>query len=105
MCCAGVTPVIGLVSALGLGFLLRDAIVVPVLVVGLGVTGWGLWQGRQCHRRNGPLVAGLVAGFVTVGGIVAWVPLAFVGFVGVIVASLWNLAAVRACLGQPSTPA
>ncbi len=105
LCCAGVAPVIGVLSALGLGFLLRDAILVPLLILGLGVTVWGLWQGRRCHGRSRPLVAGLVGSLVTVGGVLAWVPLAFVGFVAVIVASIWNLAAVRACVAQPSIPA
>ncbi len=105
LCCAGVAPVIGVLSAIGLGFLLRDAILIPLLVLGLGVTGWGLWQGRRCHGRSRPLVTGLVGSLITVGGVLVWVPLAFVGFGGVIVASVWNLAAVRACLAQPSIPA
>ncbi len=105
LCCAGVAPVIGVLSALGLGFLLRDAILVPLLILGLGVTVWGLWQGRRCNGRSRPLVAGLVGSLITVGGVLAWVPLAFVGFVGVIVASVWNLAAVRAGVVRPSIPA
>jgi len=105
LCCAGVAPVIGVLSALGLGFLLRDAILIPLLGLGLGLTVWGLWQGRRCHARSGPLVAGVVGGVLTVGGVLAWVPLAFVGFVGVIGASIWNLAAVRTCVARPSIPA
>lgn len=79
LCCAGVAPVIGGVSALGLGFLLRDAILIPLLIVGVGVTVWGVWQGRRCHGRSGPFVAGLTGSIITVGGIFSWVPLAFVG--------------------------
>ncbi len=105
LCCAGVAPVIGVLAALGLGFLLRDAILIPLLIAGLGVTAWGLWQGRRCHGRSRPLVAGLVGSLITVGGVLFWVPLAFLGFVGVIIASIWNLAAVRACVARPSIPA
>ncbi len=50
VCCTGVAPVIRVLSVLGLGFLLRDAILVPLLILGLGVTAWGLWQGRRCSR-------------------------------------------------------
>lgn len=106
LCCAGVAPVLAIVSALGLGFLLRDAILIPLLILGLGVTQWGLWQGRQCHGRSGPLAVGLVGSVITLGGVLSWIPLAFAGFVGVIVASIWNFAAVRACVAaQPPTPA
>ncbi|MBI4539170.1 MAG: MerC domain-containing protein [Gemmatimonadetes bacterium] len=104
LCCAGVAPVIGVVSAIGLGFLLRDAILIPLLILGVGVTIWGLWQGRRCHGRGGPLVVGLLGGLITVGGVPAWVPLALAGFVAVIVASIWNLQAVRACLARRSMP-
>ncbi len=100
LCCAGVAPVIGVLSAIGLGFLLRDAILIPLLVLGLGVTVWGLWQGRRCHGGSGPLVVGGVGSLITVGGVLAWVPLAFVGFVGVVVAGVWNFAAVRACIAR-----
>lgn len=105
LCCAGVAPVIGALSVLGLGFLLRDVILVPLLILGLGVTVWGLWQGRRCHGRSRPLVAGLVGSLIAVGGVLAWVPLAFVGFVGVIVASILNVADVRACVARSSIPA
>jgi mercuric ion transport protein len=105
LCCAGVAPVLGVVTALGLGWLLHDAILVPLLVLGLGVTGWGLWQGRRCHGRRGPLVMGLTAGLVTAGGVFAWVPLAFAGFLGVLAAGIWNLAAVRACVARRPDPA
>lgn len=101
LCCAGVAPVVGIASALGLGFLLRDAILIPALIVGLAVTLWGLWQGRRYHERNGPLSLGLVGSVITVGGVLLWVPLAFVGFVGVLVASIWNLSAVRARVARP----
>jgi mercuric ion transport protein len=105
LCCAGVAPVIGGLAALGLGFLVRDAILVPLLILGLGVTLWGLWRGRRCHGRSRPLFAGLVGSLITVGAVLLWVPLAFLGFVGVIIASIWHLAAVRACVARPSIPA
>ncbi len=105
LCCAGVAPVIGVLSALGLGFLLRDAILIPLLILGLAATVWGLWQGRRCHGRGRPLVVGLIGSFLTAAGVLAWVPLAFVGFVGVIGAAIWNLAAVRACVARPASPA
>ncbi len=103
LCCAGVVPVLGLLSAVGLGFLIRDAVLIPLLIVALGVTGWGLWQGHRSHGRGSPLLLGLGGGALAVGGLYLWVPLAFVGFVAVLLASVWNLRLLRACTISSST--
>jgi mercuric ion transport protein len=101
VCCAGVAPALGLVSAIGLGFLLKDAVLIPLLVVALAVTAWGLRQGRRCHGRNGPLALGLLASVITVAGLFISVPLAIVGFGALLVSSVWNILAVRACPVNP----
>jgi mercuric ion transport protein len=97
LCCAGAAPVLGLLSAIGLGFLINDAVLIPLLLLALGVTGWGLRQGRRCHGRHSALLVGLVGAAVTVGGLYLWLPLAFVGFGAVLLASVWNLRLLRAC--------
>ena len=97
LCCAGVAPVLGLLSAMGLGFLINDAVLVPLLLLALGITGWGLWRGRRCHGRHSALLLGLGGAALTVGGLFAWLPLAFVGFGAFTLASFWNLQLLRAC--------
>ena len=97
LCCAGVAPVLGLLSAVGLGFLIHDAMLVPLLTVAPGMTVWGLWQGRRCHGRDSALRLGLGGAALTVAGLFLWVPLAFIGFAAVVLASIWNLRLVRAC--------
>lgn len=104
LCCAGVAPVLGLVSAIGLGFLLKDAVLLPLLVLGLAVTLWGIRRGRHCHGRAAPWALGWAGCALTVVGLVAWVPLAFAGLALVIAASLWNVVAVRACAPAASGP-
>jgi mercuric ion transport protein len=105
LCCAGVAPVIGLVSAIGLGFLIKDAVLIPLMVLALALTMWGIRQGRRCHGRNSPWVLGWVGVGLTVAGVFLWVPLAFAGFAVVIGASVWNILAVRACGVPPSSRA
>ena len=97
LCCAGAAPVLGLLSAIGLGVLINDAVLIPLLLLALGVTGWGLRQGRRCHGRASALLLGLAAAALTIGGLYVWLPLAFVGFGGVVLASIWNLQLLRAC--------
>lgn len=88
LCCAGVAPALGLLSAIGLGLLINDAVLIPFLLVTLGVTTWGLWQGRRCHGRHSALLLGLGAGALTVAGLYVCLPVAFVGFGGVVPAAL-----------------
>lgn len=104
LCCAGVAPILGLLSAIGLGFLIRDTVLIPLFIVALGVTCWGLWQGRRCHGNRPPVLLGLGGGVLAVGGLFLWVPLAFIGFGAVVLASTWNLRLLRAC-ALPSRPA
>lgn len=103
LCCAGVAAALGLLSAIGLGFLIRDTVLVPLLLVALGVTGWALWQGRRYHGRSSLLLLGLGGAALAVGGLYLWVPLAFIGFGAVVLASLWNLRLLRAC-ALPAPP-
>ncbi len=105
LCCAGAAPVLGLLSAIGFGFLIHDAVLVPLLAIALGVTTWGLWLGRRCHGSASALRLGLGGAALTLAGLFLWVPLAFVGFAGVVLATWWNLRLVGACPTSSSTSA
>ena len=88
---------IGALSAAGLGFLINDAVLIPLMVVTLSLTVWGLSQGRRWYGRNGPLLLGIGGSIGAVGGLFWWIPVAFVGFAAVVAAGAWNAMAVRAC--------
>lgn len=105
LCCAGVAPALGLLSAIGLGFLINDAVLIPFFLLVLGVTAWGLWQGRRCHGRRSALLLGLGAAALTVSGLYVWLPLAFVGFGAVILATVRNLRLVPGCTSPSSISA
>lgn len=60
LCCLGFPAALAALSAVGLGFLINDVILLPALVVFVGVTIHGLWRGRQRHHNRLPLRLGLV---------------------------------------------
>lgn len=97
LCCASVAPVVAVLTAIGAGFLLTDAVLIPILAVALGVTLWGLRSGYRRHARPAPVVLALLGSVIAVGGLFVWVPLAFGGFAMVVAGSVWNLVALRAC--------
>lgn len=91
VCCVGVAPVVGLLSAVGLGFLIRMTVLVPLLIAALGVTAWGLVRGWSRHRRGAVVWVGGIGSVATVIGMFVSTPLAFLGLAAVIAVSVWNL--------------
>jgi len=65
LCCLGVSAVVSIVTALGLGFLLNDAVLLPLLVASLLVTLWGLFSctaSASCRSAHGWLwIGGVLA--------------------------------------------
>jgi mercuric ion transport protein len=64
LCCLGVPAVVSIVASIGLGFLINDAILLPLMVLFLLVTLIGLYLGYRAHRRTLPLILGIVSSLV-----------------------------------------
>jgi mercuric ion transport protein len=96
-CCLGLPAIISIFAALGLGFLINDAILLPVLLLFLGITLFGLFQGYRRHKRIRPLVVGAVSALAVIVFIfVAFsAPLAYVAVAGLVAASVLNVSAQR----------
>jgi mercuric ion transport protein len=93
LCCLGFPALISIISAVGLGFLINDATLVPLLGVFLLVTLIGLYLGIRHHCSWLAFALGAISAiviFIAVG----WVSnklLAIVGIAGLIVASILNV--------------
>lgn len=93
LCCLGFPALISIISAVGLGFLINDAILVPLLVIFLLVTLIGLYLGIKHHCSWLAFVVGAISAiviFIAVG-VVSNKLLAIVGIAGLIVASILNV--------------
>lgn len=92
-CCLGFGPILAMLSAVGAGFLINDAILAPLLIGFLVLGGVGLWLSRRKHCRWGPLlVHGVSAVAMFVFTFVAYFqPLIWLGVVGLITASVWDV--------------
>lgn len=93
-CCLGLAPVATALGAVGLGFLLHDLVLIPLLALFLGATAWQLYRDRRRHGRTGPVWLVVPGALLTVAGL--WLsPIAVgLGLVAVFAASLWNLGLV-----------
>ena len=97
LCCLGVSAVLSVVSAIGLGFLANDAILLPLMIVSLLVTGWGLVSGYRRHHRPAALVLGAFGGIgLLVFSFVHQVrPLAIASIALLVAASVVNVVFLR----------
>ncbi len=95
LCCLGAAPILAGLGAVGLGFLVNDLILIPILVLFLGVTLWALRRDQPRHGRGGPFKVSAVGALATVGGL--WISAIVVAAgLGLLMGgSVWNWALVR----------
>jgi len=93
LCCLGVPAIVSIVAAIGLGFLIKDAILLPLMVVSLLVTLIGLYLGYRAHHQPWPLI------LVSISSLGALIfvfvhtvrPVAYLAMAGLVIASVLNV--------------
>lgn len=92
LCCLGFGPLIALLSAIGVSFLVKDSVLAPLLVVFLVIGGVGLGVTYRRHRSIGPLVAHVLSAItVLIFTFLSFVgPLVWLGIFGLVAASVWD---------------
>lgn len=97
LCCLGISAVLSVVTAIGLGFLIRDAVLLPLLIVSLLAALWGLFSGWKRHHKAAALTIGIAGAAVLF--VFAYIhpsrPLAFVGIAALVAASILNIQFLR----------
>jgi len=97
--CPVCIPAIGaFLASIGLGFLVQESVLRPVLVIFLVVAISGLlWSFLKEHGKVWPLIGGILMGvtlyvgrYVYFGAVINQI-LMYGGIIGIIVASIWNL--------------
>jgi mercuric ion transport protein len=93
LCCLGIPALLSIVSAVGLGFLINDAILLPLLVVFLALTLYGLFRGYQKHRKPGAVLLGGGSAVALLVFLLVFFsrPLAYLAIVGLAAASVLNV--------------
>jgi len=92
-CPACLTAYAGVLSAVGLGFLLNERVLAPLIVLFLAVGIASVAWSTRSHRNPGPLVATILgSAVVMMGRVVGHVhTLLYAGVMILIAASLWNV--------------
>lgn len=100
-CCLGVTSVLAVLSAVGAGFLIHDAFLIPFYLLMLGLSAWLLYRSARAHGNLTPFWAGsggLAAAFVGL-----WISpvLVYAGLATLIAGSVWDFRIGRAARASP----
>lgn len=96
LCCAGTAVLLSFLSGLGLGFLINDVILFPVLFLSFGVVSYALHANKKDHGKQKPF-------YVAVGSMVLiligvfYPPIIWLGILGLLLATLWDFALCRRC--------
>lgn len=96
-CCLGIPAVLTAVSAVGLGFLIHDAILLPLFVVFVALTLWLLYRSAQAHGDLRPFWLSLDGGALGSLGLLLLVVglypqswLIYLGLAALVLGSTWD---------------
>ena len=94
-CCLGLTPLLSGLTAVGLGFLINDLILLPLLAIALAFTLWVLRSAGRRHKLKAPFYVAIVATAVAFVGLWVFVPLSYAGFAMLFGTTIWDYIAGR----------
>ena len=89
-CCLGVTGALSIFSAVGAGFLINDAILIPLYLGLLALSVWLLYSSTRSHGNLTPFWAGLVGAVVAFVALWFLPALVYAGLALLIASSIWN---------------
>ena len=93
LCCIGTPGLLAFLSAIGVGFLINDAILLPLLVLFLAASILGLYYSYKGHANRWPLILGGLSSIFILFFVYGWFlsPMVYLGLIGLIGASVWNI--------------
>lgn len=68
-CCLGVTAIVSGLTAIGAGFLINDAFLIPLYISLLALSLWLLYRSAKAHGGLGPFWVGVAGAAVALAGL------------------------------------
>lgn len=100
-CCLGVTGALSVLTAIGAGFLINDAFLIPLYVGLLGLSVWLLYSSARSHGNLIPFWAGLGGAIVAFAGLWILPVLVYAGLAALIAGSVWDFWNTRSARAFP----
>jgi len=96
LCCAGIPLALAFLSGIGLGFLINDFILFPLLFIGLGFMFYAMYYNKKHHLNRNPIYLAIVSTLVLIAGIFLG-NLIWIGVIGLIISTIWDYSLIRRC--------
>lgn len=95
LCCLGFAPILAALSAAGLGFVISDAILIPLLAAFLSLALWGIKSSQKRHGKTPPFYVGAGGAVAALVGIFVFIPVHAIGLITLVGASIWDIVLLR----------
>lgn len=89
-CCLGATAALSVLTAIGAGFLINDALLIPLYLALLGLSAWLLYRSARSHGNLAPFWAGLGGLIVAFAGLWISPVLVYGGLAALIAGNVWD---------------
>ena len=96
LCCAGTPLLLAFLSGIGLGFLINDFILFPLLFISLGFMFYSLNKNKKKHLNMKPIYIFIASAVAILTGIFVK-QLIWLGIIGLFVSSIWDYVLMRQC--------
>jgi mercuric ion transport protein len=91
-CCLGLPLLLSALSVAGLGFLIHDVVLIPLMVAFVALNLWLLWRATGHHANRRPFWLGVIGGVLAVVGLYIHPLVATLGLLGLVAADGWDFA-------------
>ena len=89
-CCLGMPAALSVLTAIGAGFLINDAFLIPFFLGMCALSVWLLHSSARSHRNLAPFWTGLAGALVAFGGLWLHAALVYAGLAVLIASSVWD---------------
>jgi len=95
LCCLGTPAVLAFLGVIGLGFVINDFILFPLLAVFLGISIYGSFSNKKKHNNKYPLILTILGAVLLIPAIFFNVIAAYAIIAILLVSSIWDIVLVK----------
>lgn len=90
LCCLGFAPLLGFLSAIGAGFLINDLFLIPLFIISLSTSLWGLKKKKQLHGNEKPFLLAVVLSISAVIFLLLLPLITYLSIAGLVAIYIWD---------------